>query len=63
MYTYKLAGSMKIEIQPFKRKIHKMVKHTQTIRRRQPMNCLSGFDHLVGFTLKGLIKEFSKVFI
>ena len=31
MYTYKLAGSMKIEIQPFKRKIHKMVKHVGLI--------------------------------
>ena len=28
-----------------------MVKHTQTIRRLLPMNCLSVFDHFVG--LKG----------
>ena len=32
-----------------------MVKHTQTIRRLLPMNCLKVFDHSVGFTLKGLI--------
>ena len=31
-----------------------MVKHTQTIRREQPTNCLSVFDHLVGSALKGL---------
>ena len=33
---------------------HKMVKHTQTIRRLSPTNCLSGFDHFVGLVLKGL---------
>ena len=32
-----------------------MVKHTQTIRRQQPTNCLSVFDHFVGLALKGLI--------
>ena len=31
-----------------------MVKHTQTIRRQQPTNCLSVFDHFVEFALKGL---------
>ena len=31
-----------------------MVKHTQTIRRQQPKNCLSVFDHFVGLVLKGL---------
>ena len=31
-----------------------MVKHTQTIRRQQPTNCLSVFDHFVVLTLKGL---------
>ena len=31
-----------------------MVKHIQTIRRQQLMNCLSVFDHLVGLALKGL---------
>ena len=30
-----------------------MVKHTQTIRRQQPANCLSVFDHLVKLALKG----------
>ena len=31
-----------------------MVKHTQTILRQQPTNCLSVFDHFVGLALKGL---------
>ena len=41
----------------FKRQPHKMVKHTQTIRRKQPtnLNCLSVFDHFVELTLKRLI--------
>ena len=32
-----------------------MVKHTQTIRRLLPTNCLSVFDHFVGLVLKVLI--------
>ena len=36
---------------PFKRQPHKMIKHTQTIRRQQPTNCLSVFDHFVGLSL------------
>ena len=31
-----------------------MVKHTQVIRRQQPSNCLSMFDHFVGLAFKGL---------
>ena len=31
-----------------------MVKHTQTILRQQPTNCLSVFDHFVGLGIKGL---------
>ena len=31
-----------------------MVKHTQTIHRLLPMNCLIVFDHFVGLALKGL---------
>ena len=31
-----------------------MVKHTQTIRRLLPTNCLSVSDHLVQLALKGL---------
>ena len=31
-----------------------MVKHTQTIRRQTPTNCLSVFDHFVGLVLKEL---------
>ena len=38
----------------FKRQPHKMVKHTQTIRRQQPTNCLSVFNHFVALVLKGL---------
>ena len=34
-----------------------MVKHTQTIRRLLPMNCLSVFDHFVGLVRKGLKPE------
>ena len=36
-----------------------MVKHSQTIRRLLPTNCLSVFDHFVGFALKGM-KYFAK---
>ena len=31
-----------------------MAKHTQTIRRKFPTNCLSVFDHFVKLALKGL---------
>ena len=31
-----------------------MVKHTQTIRRLLPTNCLNVFNHFVGLALKGL---------
>ena len=31
-----------------------MVRHTQTIRRLLPTNCLSVFEHFVGLALKGL---------
>ena len=32
-----------------------MVKHSHTIRRLLPTNCLSVFDHLVELARKGLI--------
>ena len=35
----------------FKRQPHKMVKHTQTVRRKQPKNCLNVFDHFVRLAL------------
>ena len=38
--------------QTFRHQPHKMVKHTQTIRRQQPTNCLNVFDHLVGLALQ-----------
>ena len=38
----------------FKAPPHKMVKDTETIRRQQPTNCLSVFDHFLGLALKGL---------
>ena len=31
-----------------------MVKHTQAIRRQKPRNCLSVFDHFMGWRLKSL---------
>ena len=31
---------------------HKMVKHTQTIRRQKLTNCLSVYDHFVRLALK-----------
>ena len=31
-----------------------MIKHTQTIRRQQSMDCLNVFDHFVKLVLKGL---------
>ena len=40
--------------QLFKRQPHKMVKHTQTIHRQKPTNCLSMFDNFVGLPFKGL---------
>ena len=46
--------SVKKVIQSFKRQPHKLVKHTQTICRLLPTNCLSVFDHFVGLPLKGL---------
>ena len=39
---------------PFKGQPRKMVKHTQTIHRQQPTNCLSVFNHFVGLALKRL---------
>ena len=42
-------------------KHHKMVKHTQTIRRLLPTNCLSVFDQFVGMTLKGLMSHSKNV--
>ena len=39
---------------PFKRKRHKMVKHTQTNRRLLPANCLSVFDQFAVLPLKAL---------
>ena len=38
-----------------------MVKHTQTIRRLLPTNCLSVFGHFVGLALKELKKQLLKI--
>ena len=38
----------------FTRQPQKMVKHTDTIRRQQPMNCLSVFEHFEGLAPKAL---------
>lgn len=39
-------------------KKQKRPKHTRTLRRQEPMNCLSGFDHVEELALKDLIKLF-----
>ena len=39
-----------------------MVKHTQTIRRQEPTNCLNVFDHFVGLALKGLTLQCFNLF-
>ena len=31
-----------------------MIRHTETIRRQKPTNCLSVLDHFVGLARKGL---------
>ena len=41
-------------INPLSANFTKLVKHTQTIRRLWPTNCLSVFDHFAGLVLKGL---------
>ena len=42
------------KVNSLKRQLHKMVKHTQAIRRLLPKNCLIVFGHFVGLELKGL---------
>ena len=42
-------------ILPFKHQPRKMVRHTQTICRRQMTNCFSVFDHFVGLAFKELL--------
>ena len=41
-------------INPLSLNVTKMVKHTRTIHRLLPTNCLSVFDHFVDLALKGL---------
>ena len=41
------AWILKYYLQPFKHQPHKIVKHTQTICRQQPTNCLNVFYHYV----------------
>ena len=36
-----------------------MVKHTQTIRRQKPTNCLIVFDNFVGLAYKGLTRAYT----
>ena len=43
-----------INAQLFNYQPQKIIKHTQTIGRPLPTNCLILFDHFVGFALKGL---------
>ena len=37
-----------------------MVKHTQTIHRQQPTNCLCVFDHFVGLVPKEIKRTKNK---
>ena len=48
-------------LNPFSANLTKMVKHTQTVCRQKPTNCLSVFDHLVGLALQGLTIEIFKI--
>ena len=48
-------------INPLNVNNHKMVKHTQRIRRLLPTNCLSVFDHFVGLALKELTKRVAEI--
>ena len=41
------------KVNSFKYQPHKMVKHTQTVRRQKQTNCLSVFDHFVELAIKG----------
>ena len=45
---------MGTENQPFKGQLHKMVGHSQIVRRHQPTNCLSVFDNFLGLGHEGL---------
>ena len=47
---------------PLKSQPHKMVKHTQAIRRQEQMNCLSIFDHFVGLVHKRLLRNILSVY-
>ena len=38
-----------------------MVKHAQTIRRQDPTNCLSVFDHILGLLRKGLTRLWKSI--
>ena len=45
------------QIYLYKHQPHKMVKHTQTISRLLPRNCLDVLDHFGGLALKGLLSK------
>ena len=46
---------LSLSLNTFSANSTKLVKHTQTIRRQKPTNCLSVFDYFDGLELKGLI--------
>ena len=54
--TYKRGKVVRINqnLNPFNANPTKMVKHTQKIRWQKLTNCLSAFEHFVGFALKRL---------
>ena len=49
-----------VNVLNLKHQPHKMVKHTQIIRRQQQTNCLSVFDHFWRLGLKGLPQSHMK---
>ena len=52
-----IKATKKLVYYPFKRQPYKIVKHTLTICRQKPTNCLSMFDHFGGLVLKGLNRK------
>ena len=55
--------NMNANCEPFKCQLHKIVKHTQTIRHQNPTNYLSVFDHFVGLVFKGLMRHVPNTFL
>ena len=52
-----------LHLYPFKRQLHKMVKHTQTILRQFADELFSVFDHFAGLLFKWLNVWLSSKFV